>query len=869
MAQFSWVPAFKAISDRICGYEERQSELVTLLQNIGVDKGLTDRLSDGQTGPLSEIDPFTFFSIFMKFGVEKRQTLFASLIEKIGLDIAKPTDFDGVPTAQALKVWLFPYADERQPHMVADLWQLFHQARSGSIDNNLFTRVLAIPHVGFTKLTQCLFYVSPDNFFPIDSQTRPWMEKRDIAPPTQSWDDYQRCLIALKEHFTAPFYALSFEAWSENQNTEFSAQNVMDFLNERFPGTYSGTSHIASYKTDSNRELALDPGNGSTNKKSIKVFVDALPPSELSLDFTDYPPEKSRNHHLRTHASSLSVGRQAYAVTIKSMNQLAQLCDWYESDAISPSVTQTNTEQTMAGQPLNQILYGPPGTGKTYATTEMAVQLAEPEWFAREAQKDQDEKRRRQAIKAKYDELVAADRIAFTTFHQSFSYEDFIEGIRADVKDNSVGYRIEDGVFKRIALAASRGTTDPGVLGLAAEPRIWKISIGERNETQLRQKYISRGEARIGWNDTGDLEVDYDSRDETARTYWDQLSSKNQTTISYFYDGIKVGDVLLCLRDKSTVQAIGIVTSDYRYDPSDAETGYVHVRDVNWLLTDIDFNILPLNDDTRLVQQTVYPLDRMSWNDIVAELPRQHITLPKVLEPSAQAHNAPNYVMIIDEINRGNIARIFGELITLLEDDKRKGGTDARRVKLPYSKKDFSVPSNLYVLGTMNTADKSLTQLDLALRRRFEFLECLPEPDLLEGVSVHGVDMSTLLRTLNQRVEVLLDRDHLIGHSYFWSLREIEDEQEKAQALARIFEKKVIPLLQEYFFADWERISWVLNDLDKPETLQFVQSVNSGRELSILFSSSISEQLSDRRYRINRDALFEADAYRLTLSAGG
>ena len=227
-----------------------------------------------------------------------------------------------------------------------------------------------------------------------------------------------------------------------------------------------------------------------------------------------------------------------------------------------------------------------------------------------------------------------------------------------------------------------------------------------------------------------------------------------------------------------------------------------------------------------------------------------------------------NYVLIVDEINRGNISRIFGELITLLEPDKRKGGADARKIVLPYSKKPFTVPANLYVLGTMNTADKSLAQIDLALRRRFEFVELLPDPEQLTGVLVHGVSLSELLEVINQRIEILLDRDHTIGHAYFWPIRDAQTEDERQQRLAQIFEKKVIPLLQEYFFADWERIGWVLNDEAKPYDARFIQQGKVGRPVQDLFSAEVAGQLNDRRYAINQAAFSNPAAYSGILLTG-
>jgi len=160
------------------------------------------------------------------------------------------------------------------------------------------------------------------------------------------------------------------------------------------------------------------------------------------------------------------------------------------------------------------------------------------------------------------------------------------------------------------------------------------------------------------------------------------------------------------------------------------------------------------------------------------------------------AHRDPDnkYLLIIDEINRGNISKVFGELITLLEDDKREVLT----VQLPYSKEQFTVPKNLYVLGTMNTADRSIALLDIALRRRFNFIEIMPDYRLIEK-SIDGVDLAALLKTVNQKLEVMTDRDHQIGHSYFMNV-------DDAQALHSVWYNKILPLLSEYFYNDWDRL---------------------------------------------------------------
>ena len=319
-------------------------------------------------------------------------------------------------------------------------------------------------------------------------------------------------------------------------------------------------------------------------------------------------------------------------------------------EKIAPNEKSLEVETSKKLFPLNQILYGVPGTGKTYLTTAYAVAICDNEdvnlalddgdmEFISSFYAD---------IKEMYDELRADGRIKFVTFHQSYGYEDFIEGIKPTVTNGNISYEVKAGVFKK---------------------------------------------------------------------FCDEARGRNE-----------------------------------------------------------------------------------------------------------------NFVFIIDEINRGNISKIFGELITLIEDDKR----EEIYATLPYSQENFTVPKNVYIIGTMNTADRSIALLDTALRRRFNFIEMMPRPELLSD-NVGDVNLRELLEKLNSKIETLYDREHTIGHAYFIKCKDIND-------IAEIFRNKIIPLLQEYFFDDYESIYNILGE-------KFIRREIVGDEKFL--------------YRINYDALKDVETYKL------
>lgn len=524
-----------------------------------------------------------------------------------------------------------------------------------------------------------------------------------------------------------------------------------------------------------------------------------------------------------------------------------------------PQKSETNIMNDVV--PLNQILFGPPGTGKTYNTINKALAILDPECWSLYDKDESPEARK--ALKARFDELVKEGRIDFVTFHQSFSYEDFVEGIRAVTGEESqLEYKVEAGVFKRICDEARTSTTSIST-GVRSKPRIWKISIDGTGTTATKSYCLEHGEARIGWGYLGDLH----GIDEQDNSDYQHLGFNDRSTLRSFSQDMAVGDVLVCIRSAEQIEAVGVVTGDYCFEapdrvPEKVRRDYNHVRSVKWIYRDVGLSILPLNDDTRFTLKTVYQMERFTWGDLLAYL-QEHGQQP--LETTQPSLKKPPYVLIIDEINRGNVSRIFGELITLIEPSKRAGASEALTTTLPYSKRPFSVPDNLYLIGTMNTADRSLAGLDIALRRRFVFEEMPPRAELLDGVVIeeegHKVDVGRLLHTLNQRIEVLLDRDHCLGHAYFMPLKAAA--KPTLVQLGYIFQHQILPLLQEYFFEDWQRIAWVLNDHRKSKAEAMFLEAPKLELKTLLGDIAVGGQR--QRWSINEKAFRRIEAYVLTI----
>lgn len=469
----------------------------------------------------------------------------------------------------------------------------------------------------------------------------------------------------------------------------------------------------------------------------------------------------------------------------------------------------------------NIILYGPPGTGKTYSTAIYAVAIC----------KGMDikavEKQGYKAVMEEYKGLE--DRIAFTTFHQSYGYEEFIEGIKpvTEKGNNQLEYKIESGVFKKFCDRAKAIKGDEAFTTVNANGQIWKLTIKNGDMNPIKEECFNEGNARMGF--------DYDSADARA-----------------FVEDVDIGDIILSFKTRKSIDGIGVVTGEVE-ELSD-KSAYRLSRRVTWLAKNISEDITGINRNKVLPRKTFTRVPDMNPKDVFNILKKY----PSKGKETRIVENKEPYVFIIDEINRGNISKIFGELITLIENTKRAGEEEAASAILPYSGESFSVPSNVYILGTMNTADRSIALMDTALRRRFSFIEMTPRKEVLNGIIIDGLNVAEMLEVINKRIECLYDREHTIGHGFFISLK----KEPTVEKLAAIFERSVIPLLQEYFYEDYSKIMLVLGDNDKSsDEYKFItESKTVGS--SIFKGNTYDMDIPEYEYKINRAAFKNINSYK-------
>lgn len=728
---FSWLPFFEELLDIIC----KRYNSYTLYEEF---KKL---VPENQYNDINQMDPLTFIGCIC--GGNKIAINRALLVkERFNMQSNQISDITGIPNFVhgAYKYFHEIYKGADIDYIMKLLWDFARQINVNKINAETFNEIINFKEVRVGKLSQIMYICKPRVFFSCDTIMLSYLDKNI----ENDYDSFLQIQNFCKTLNTTP-YDLSYKAWEYFcQRKKFfkyiekiDRNSYINFINQHI---INGELERKIFQLSNTKLYDIK------NRNELDILLKKL---KNNAEWVKYDkangngiPNAILNTHYRNFINSLTLN-------MLDINQ------WNQETLTEISQSKSNNFQVNI--PLNQILYGPPGTGKTYNTVLKAMSIVDGIEY-----KDVSEDKYYE-LKKRFDQFKQAGQIEFVTFHQSYSYEEFVEGIRPEISDweeasETLNYIGKDGIFKRICNRA--------------EKDLFAI--------------------------TKDAEIDFDK------------------AYKLFQEKYEIGSDLLNLKNiryekNNLVYHFGNQPGDRRIDLS-------KIKEI-------------FNSNKKYETATEFNKDYKGNNPLKGYFFNFYKELIKIKNDCDKENqdknninqNSRRYVLIIDEINRGNISKIFGELITLIETDKRLGGAYELQVSLPYSKETFGVPKNLYIIGTMNTSDRSIASIDIALRRRFKFVEMMPDSSL---VADFGCNFKTIFENINNKIKILLDRDHQIGHSYFINTKYSDaNGNNNTETLKEIWYSEILPLLNEYFYCDWDKLKLIIpgfikEEKDIPESLK-------------------------------------------------
>lgn len=801
---FTWVPVYHTICDKLADYAGREDELAGILTQLGVDT--TDEEVPGQKVPLDDIDPLSFISCLNKFSDERAMQVLRRLCALWNID-AKPFDIAGVPRTDPRRAYMFPFKKDRTDE-IDRLWAFFQAFRENRLNDAVVDDVLRIKGVGWPKLTEGLFMLSPERFLCINGMVRPYLEHRGINPSFTTFTGYLQLLERITSKIPEPFYAISHNSfrWKEaNDRTpkywrigttagHKGATVLPEMLREEVASIgWNELGDLAAIEpfnqgairdklfelgTYENRQTAsVKAGEIFKFKQQIRVndFIAAceggivLSIGQVLHDQYIYLPDLDFAHCRAVDWIKPNVYGLKITGTLQSVNEIyheediAKIKDYLNQEA-NWQITSENNSPVMENLSVNTIFYGPPGTGKTH---------------------------RMQALIEQHNliETGPSARPAYTVFVADYYWWQLIAMALLESQEATVPQLLEHPLIQA-KLAISNIQHPP--------QRVWSTL---QNHTVLSCPHVKLQEEKRH----GDLiffkNVDSVWRLDNPTDFKQQFPYLVSEWETY----------------RNGSDSEGKATKHYTFTTCHQSLSYEDfVEGIKPVLSNSTDEEVPQQVQYEIRKGLFYQAcelaaQRAGFNSLKDALSKNKEERKEQFSKAIEEGRI--HVLFLDEINRTNVSAVFGELITLIEDNKRLGAdNEIADTLLPYSQTLFGVPANLFIVGTMNTADRSVEALDTALRRRFSFLEMQPDEKhtgIKDKVAIGSatVNFQTVLSTINRRIEKLVGRDHKIGHTYF-----LAKEDWTWKNYLHAFTDKIIPLLQEYFYGDWAKMCLVTGE---------------------------------------------------------
>lgn len=852
---FAWKQIYRELAEKLLQYRDRQDELLSLSTEM-LEKGLRaiefkDKNEAGESIPLREIDPFTFFAHFNRGLTEENRIKILSFLKtRLKLAAPVPSDFHGIPVANMQKAWFFAFASKRKDEDIPALWDLAHECLKHGpeeMDAEVFKRCLDIRQIAIPKLTIGMFWLNPVEYIALDSLMLAFLGDKGIkVNPSRivSLSDYRSVIQRVKNEISDNFPQVSRDAFIESHKLPCSQEEldsgISKLLQETAKHNKISIEHVVRHVTI---EKSSDNENEIINR--IKHLSDAREILNKPINLQMLQKTLSSLWMLKTQGDSIRMND--FFDSEHAANLIEELLN-DESD-----INEIDRIESFIQDSMKAGYTDPRGRD-----VSSAVQFASILMSAKYPDRYVDFRENR------WNKLFELVKCSKTKFFSGLSYPmklimagkfasalaktpTFIEYFGNDNslwKVAGLAWEFKDGIPVINNPPPSLNIPSNTILyGPPGTGKTWKL----RNEYMARftdtEAVLSREEyaatlvADMGWwqvitmvmmdlkkckvsqimdHPLMQARIKRSSNANPRAAIWAhiQMHTKNDCpTVNYK----KRYEPLLFWKDEhstwsideeiaaETVPELKNKLEEYLgYDPSRQRVIKRYAFTTfhqSFSYEDFVEGIKPVMASEGIIEDVADDLTYEVRPGIFKTMVQKALTDPD-----------HDYALIIDEINRGNVANIFGELITLIEDDKRKGEINELTATLPYSQTKFVVPRNLYIIGAMNTADRSIEALDTALRRRFTFISVPPDPSVLGNkgdIRGFNVNLEMLLRTVNGRIEKLLDKDHCIGHSYFLGIFECA---EPLQELRIVFATKILPLLEEYFYGNTAKIGMILGE---------------------------------------------------------